>query len=52
MPFTDCRSCNGSGTRSVARQRQVTDKDGKTRTETFYVTEDCPNCNGSGVVPK
>lgn len=51
MPFRQCASCGGSGTKQVARQRVVTDKDGKQKTETYYVTEGCKGCRGSGVIP-
>lgn len=44
MPYVQCGSCGGSGTKQVARR----DEKGKT----VYVTEDCKNCRGSGVIPK
>ena len=51
MPFRQCGSCGGKGTKQVARQRVVKDKDGKNTTVTDMVTEDCGNCRGSGVIP-
>jgi len=52
MPFRECPSCGGRGTKKVARRRDVPDKNGKTKTVTEWVDEDCPHCRGSGVIPK
>lgn len=52
MATRECNSCGGKGTKQVARQRVVTGKDGKQKSETYYVTEDCQACRGSGVIPR
>ena len=51
MPFEECGSCKGKGFIKVARQRVVTEN-GKKKTITEWVTEDCRACRGSGVIAK
>jgi hypothetical protein len=51
MPFIQCASCGGSGTKQVQRAKVVTEN-GKDKIVTETVTENCPGCNGAGVISR